>query len=100
MSHQLSIELEHLARRVLKTGWGGYGHVAHADYIDMPGGAFHVVLAVLSPYYQKADDDKRSLINEFIDKYRELSDKRVREKHEEVKKMTSELKNLIEELNG
>jgi hypothetical protein len=100
MSHQISIHLEQIARRTLKTDWGGFGHVAHADYIDMAGGAFHVVIAVLAPFYKEASKEDKAKISEFIEKYRDLSDKRVREEPEKVKKLVDDLDGLTRELES
>ena len=96
--HQISIELESIARRVLKTERGGYGHVAHADYIDIQGGAFHVIISVLAPCYKNATEEERAKIDEFIEKYRDLSDKKVGEEFDLVRTMTDELKQLTREL--
>jgi hypothetical protein len=100
MSHQIAMRLEHVARRELNTEYGGYGYVAHADYIEMVGGAYHVVIAVLAPYYKDAEKQDREKISGFIEKYRELGDKRIRESKSEFEKMTDELKELIEGLKS
>ncbi|MDR4936044.1 hypothetical protein RGU11_06645 [Rossellomorea marisflavi] len=98
MRHLISMELENLARRVLKTGRGGFGHVASADYIDMPGGAFHVVISVLAPFYKDANDEYKAKISGIIHEYRDLSDKRVTEDPEKVKKLVDDLERITSEL--
>lgn len=97
MSHHQSIELEMLARRVLGTLQGGFGHVAHADYIDMQGGVFHVILSVLAPFYKNSSDNMRIEIDNFIDKYRDISDKRERE-IDNTEIIIDELKELVDKL--
>lgn len=98
MSHSISLDLEHVVRRVLKTDMGGFGHVAHADYIDMKGGAFNAIIAVLAPCYQDASSSDRAVVDEFIEKYRDLSDKKVSEVSTTVREMIDELKELVKRL--
>lgn len=100
MSHQIAIELESIVRRALKTGWKGFGHVANADHIELPGGAFVAIVASLAPYYKEADDETRGEISEFIDRWRDLAQTRVKDNVEEVKKLVIELKRMIDKLEA
>lgn len=99
MSHHTSVELESLVRRALNTGWGGFGHVAHADHIDLEGGAYVAMIACLAPYYKESGNETKGRISDFIDRWRFLEKEKVRDKVDEVKTLVKELRVLLDELD-
>ncbi|WP_134683623.1 hypothetical protein [Brevibacillus migulae] len=90
--HQASLYLETVARRAL----GGVerfvlGGTINSDYIDA-GGAFTVIVAALSPYYQT----HRSQVDQFIEKHLHLEGKHAREAGSEIQAAAKELSSLLE----
>jgi len=97
-NHQISMSLETAARKALSVQGRGVLHgVIDADYIDIIGNAFTVLIAAVSPYYKEADAENRAEIESFLDKYSFLGESDVeRDRYTEgVDSAATELRELI-----
>lgn len=103
IDHQISMRLEMAGRSALGLeGRGGLYGVIDADYIDVVGNAFTVLIASLAPYYKTGDSDVKNKIDSFLEKYNYLSDKDGdKSKYSKgVEESAKELRQLVKEFNN
>lgn len=96
--HGYALLLEHIMRSAFNLkDRGGLGGVADADYADS--NPFSAICCTLSSYYNNVDDDKKALINTYIDKYYFCKDDTIEKIGEKtIDKMIDELRELLKKI--
>ncbi|WP_339260954.1 hypothetical protein [Lysinibacillus sp. FSL K6-3209] len=75
MARENALFFENLCRRALGADdRGALGGLVDADNLNIVGVGYYVIAASLAPYYKISNQEKRELIDNYLEKYLDLSD--------------------------